>query len=167
MRAAAALAFLALATGPAAARDPEVARRGLPVVTGPALDFSRHCRGCHGFDGQGTPGHVPRLAGVVGLFTRLPDGRNYLMRVPGVATSRLDDDRLAAVLNWMLANLSPAETEPGFRPFTAAEVGKARRAPLIDHRDRRAALIAEMHARGLLARGQDGFGVSPEARATP
>lgn len=166
MRPAVAAALLALAAAPAAARDPEVSRPDLPTVTGAAADFSHRCRGCHGFAGEGTPGHVPRLAGFVGLFTRLPEGRDYLMRVPGVATSRLDDARLAAVLNWMLANLSAAETAPGFRPFTAAEVGAARQAPLIDHRERRAALIGEMHARGLAPPGEDGFGVSPEARAT-
>ncbi|MBV8576777.1 MAG: cystathionine beta-lyase [Acetobacteraceae bacterium] len=163
------LALLTLATLaalPAYARDPEVARPDLPTVAGAAADFSHHCRGCHGFNGEGTPGHVPRLAGFVGLFTQLPDGRDYLMRVPGVATSRLDDARLAAVLNWMLAALSPGETAQGFPPFTAAEVGAARRDPIVDRRARRAALLAEMRDRHLLAPGEDGFGVSPEARSS-
>jgi hypothetical protein len=167
VRPAAALLLLALAVTPAAAGDPGLTRPDLPTVVGPALDFSRRCRGCHGFAGEGAPGHVPRLAGFVGLFTRLPAGRDYLVRVPGVARARLDDARLAAVLNWMLASLSPAETAPGFPPFTAAEVGAARRVPLVARREYRAALLADMHERGLLAPGEDGLGVSPEARRTP
>jgi hypothetical protein len=159
------LVLLVLTALPAAARDPEVSRPDLPTVTGAAADFSHRCRGCHGFNGEGTPGHVPRLAGFVGLFTQVPGGRDYLMRVPGVATSRLDDARLSAVLNWMLAALSPAETAPNFAPFTTAEVNAARRHPLIDRRAERAALLAEMRDRHLLTPGDDGFGVSPEARA--
>ena len=45
---------------------------------------------------------MPRLDGFVGLFTQVDGGRDYLMRVPGVARAKLDDERLAAVLNWML-----------------------------------------------------------------
>lgn len=165
MRLVVAAALGALAAGPVAAHDPDAGRPDLPVVTGAAKDFSLRCRGCHGFEGEGTPGHVPRMAGFVGLYTRVPGGRDYLIRVPGAATSRLDDARLAAVLNWMLANLSPAETAPGFRPFTAAEVGAARKSPLIDHQQRRDALVGELHARGLLPPSEDGFGVSAEARA--
>ena len=87
------------------------------------------------------------------------------MRVPGVARARLDDARLAAVLNWVLANLSPAETAPGFPPFTAAEVGAARRSPIVERKERRAALLAEMRERGLVPADEDGFGVSAEVRA--
>jgi mono/diheme cytochrome c family protein len=165
VRPTAAVLLLALAATPAAAGDPEVARPGLPTVAGPAADFAFRCRGCHGLAGEGTPGHVPRLAGFVGLFTRLPDGRDYLMRVPGVARARLDDARLAAVLNWVLANLSPAETAPGFPPFTAAEVGAARRSPIVERKERRAALLAEMREHGLVPADEDGFGISAEVRA--
>jgi len=160
-----AVLLLALAAKPAAAGDPEVALPDLPTVTGPAADFAFRCRGCHGLAGEGTPGHVPRLAGFVGLFTRLPDGRDYLMRVPGVARAQLDDARLAAVLNWVLATLSPAETAPSFPPFTAAEVGAARRSPIVERKERRAALLAEMRERGLVTANEDGFGVSAEVRA--
>ncbi len=131
-----------------------------------ALDYTRRCRGCHGLRGEGAPGHVPRLAGFVGLYTRVPGGRNYLVRVPGVARSGLDDARLAAVLNWMLAGLSPAETAPGFAPFTAEEVGAARREPLAGRPERRrAGLLAALRERGLLGEGEDGLGVSAERGA--
>ena len=50
----------------------------------------------------------PRLREFVGYFTRLPEGRDYLMRAPGVVFAPIDDQRLAAVLNWTLATFSPA-----------------------------------------------------------
>lgn len=158
------LPFLVAAAvaGPAFAADPELAR---PVkdYAGAELDFALRCKGCHGFEGQGTQGHVPRLRDFVGLYTHLPEGREFLLRVPGVARSRLDDARLAAVLNWMLDEYGP-QAAPGFPPFTAGEVGEARRIPFPDPLARRAGLVAALQERGLLAVGEDGMGVSPEAR---
>ena len=101
MRAVAAGVVLVVLGFPAAAAD-YVPGAPLERVEGARADFTFRCRGCHGFAGEGTPGHVPRLDGFVGLFTQVPGGRDYLMRVPGVASSVLDDARLAAVLNWML-----------------------------------------------------------------
>ena len=163
MRLAAALLVLLAAT-PAAAADPEI-RPDLDHYAGAALDYAHRCRGCHGLQGEGTPGHIPRLAGFVGWYTHLPEGREYLMRVPGVARSQLDDVRLAAVLNWMLANLSPEETAPGFRVFTAEEVGQARRQPLQGRTEKRAWLLGELRKRELIGRDDDALGTSPERRA--
>lgn len=158
---AAALALLLAGTGFAADYAP-----GQPLerFAGARADFAFRCKGCHGFAGEGTPGHVPRLAGFVGRFTQLPEGRDYLMRVPGVARSRLDDARLAAVLNWMLATYGAGQVAPGFAPFTAAEVGAARQHPLLDRKAVRARLIGAMRARGLAGPDEDGLGISPERR---
>ena len=52
------------------------------------------------------------------------------MRVPGVARAKLDDERVAAVLNWMLEVYGGDAVAPGFAPYAAAEVGAARREPL-------------------------------------
>ena len=143
------------APGAAAARSYE----------GTELDWALRCKGCHGFDARGTPGHVPRLRGFVGWYTRLPEGRDYLMRVPGVARARLSDERLAALLNWMLRTLSPEEVVDGFAPFTAEEVAQARRLPLVERDATRARLIAELQAGGLIPPGEDGLGTSAEKRA--
>jgi cytochrome c553 len=159
-----AAALLLLAATPAAAADPEV-RPGLEHHAGAALDYAHRCRGCHGLSGEGTPGHVPRLAGFVGWYTHLPEGREYLMRVPGVARSQLDDERLVAVMNWMLTNLSAEETAPGFPPFTAEEVGPARRQPLVGRVEKRAELLRKLRGRGLIGPKEDAMGVSPERRS--
>ena len=137
----------------------------MQLLTGPRADFALRCRGCHGFAGEGTPGHVPRLDGFVGLFTQVPDGRDYLMRVPGVARSALDDARLAATLNWMLATYGAGQVAPGFPPYTAAEVGAARRAVAARPQGRaRGACCEAMRARGLIGPTEDGLGSSLERR---
>jgi hypothetical protein len=153
-----------LAAAPAAAGD-YAPGRPLERFEGARADYALRCKGCHGFAGQGTPGHVPRLSGFVGLYTHLPEGRDYLMRVPGVARAGLDDGRLAAVLNWMLATYGEGLIAPDFARFTPEEVGKARRKPLRAEREAlRARLIAEMRGRGLIGPDEDGFGSSPEPR---
>jgi hypothetical protein len=128
----------------------------LETFTGARADFAFRCKGCHGFAGEGTPGHVPRLDGFVGLYTQVECGRDYLMRVPGVARAKLDDARLAAVLNWMLEVYGGDDVAPGFTPYTAAEVGAARRQPLTASREpTRARLILELRARGLIGLDDD------------
>jgi hypothetical protein len=128
----------------------------LETFTGARADYTFRCRGCHGFAGEGTPGHVPRLDGFVGFFTHAPGGRDYLMRVPGVARAKLDDQRLAAVLNWMLETYGGTDVAPGFAPYTAAEVGRARKEPLTATRAAtRTRLIRELRAQGLIGPVED------------
>lgn len=159
------LAVTLLLAAPAAWAADYVPGQRVEQFSGPRADYAFRCKGCHGFAGQGTPGHVPRLDGFVGLYTQLPDGRDYLMRVPGVARSRLDDARLAAVLNWMLATYGGEQVAPGFTPFTAQEVGAARRQPLTAEREAiRHRLIDELRSRDLIGPDQDGFGSSAERR---
>ncbi|MCS7268604.1 MAG: cytochrome c [Geminicoccaceae bacterium] len=154
---------LALISGAASAVD-YAPGRPVEVHEGARLDYALKCKGCHGLSGQGTPGHVPRLDGFVGLFTHLPEGREYLVRVPGVARSVLDDERLTAVLNWVLATYGRDTVAPGFAPYTVEEVAAARRRPLEDRKGLRERMLAELRTRGLLAPDDDGIGESPEQR---
>lgn len=163
MRAARLAALFLAGALPAAAAD-YAPGRPLESHGGARLDYALKCKGCHGLWGQGTPGHVPRLDGFVGLFTHLPEGRDYLMRVPGVARSVLDDARLTAVLNWVLETYGREQVAPGFRPFTVEEVADARRRPLEDRKGLRDRMLAALRAKGLLAPGDDGIGSSPELR---
>jgi hypothetical protein len=87
------------------------------------------------------------------------------MRVPGVARTRLPDDRLAAVLNWMLDHYGGETVAPDFAPFSAEEVGRARQTPIVERHAYRARLIAELRERDLIGADEDGFGISPEQRA--
>src|ERR1700675_4308740 len=64
--------------------------------------WTLNCQGCHRPDGTGSAGTTPSLKGTVGRFLSVPGGREYLGRVPGVATSPLSNADLSELMNWML-----------------------------------------------------------------
>ena len=68
--------------------------------------------------------------GTVAKFLLVPGGREYLGRVPGVATSPLSDADLSELMNWMLWRFDKEHLPANFKPFTAAEIGQLRIAPL-------------------------------------
>jgi len=96
----------------------------------PPTDYLLNCRGCHAPDGGGLVGAAPSFRGEVGKFLWVPGGREYLIRVPGTAQSELSDARVAALLNWIVREFSPAQVPADFVPFTAEEVARHRRPPL-------------------------------------
>lgn len=96
--------------------------------------------GCHTPDGRGEPGRVPSVRDTLVPLASKPEGRRFLIQVPGSAQSRLSDADLAEVLNWMLANLS-ADPRP-VQKFTAAEVAAFRHKPLVAVKEERRRLIA-------------------------
>ena len=115
----------------------------------PQQDYILYCMGCHGAQAQGVPGKVPPLAGSVALFMRSPEGRNYVLRVPGAANSALGDAELAAVLNWLAQRFPPTgAAAPESTPFTAAEVSELRRTPLADVKERRREVVRSLAASG-------------------
>jgi mono/diheme cytochrome c family protein len=117
------------------------------AATEPAIDYTLYCQGCHGAQAQGVPGKVPPLAGTLALFMRTPEGRSYLLHVPGAANSALTDQQLAAVLNW-LAERYPPTGAAAATPITAAEVASARRTPLADVQATRRAVVRALAATG-------------------
>jgi hypothetical protein len=92
--------------------------------------WTLNCQGCHRPDGTGSAGTTPSLAGTVGRFLSVPGGREYLGRVPGVATSPLSNADLSELMNWMLWRFDKEHIPANFQPFTAAEIGQLRSAPL-------------------------------------
>lgn len=111
--------------------------------------YALNCMGCHQRHGEGH-GAVPELKGFVGNFMRVAGGREFLVQVPGVAQSSLSDGEIAAVLNWMLLEFSPAELPDDFRPYDAGEVASHRRGRLVDVSPVRNGLIDEMRARHII-----------------
>jgi mono/diheme cytochrome c family protein len=108
------------------------------AVPGPAEDYLLHCSGCHQQSGAGVPELVPPLSGLA-PFLATPEGRAYLVRVPGVAQAALDDDRLAALLNWVLREMSGSAPAPA---YDAREVHALRADPLRDAVAARKAALA-------------------------
>ncbi len=90
-------------------------------------DYVLQCAGCHRVDGRGSGRHgIPDFRNSVGSFVHLPQGREYLVRVPGAAQSQLNNAELAAVLNWIVEEFSPAQLPENFRPYTEQEVAQVR-----------------------------------------
>jgi hypothetical protein len=115
-----------------------------PASASPQIDYMLECQGCHLRDGSGSPGVVPRLTGSVARFLTLPEGRAYLVRVPGVAQAPLGDAALAAVLNWLVAEFGPADLARAAAPYTEAEVAQLRGEPLLEVKNVREALILRL-----------------------
>jgi mono/diheme cytochrome c family protein len=110
--------------------------------------YTLNCWGCHQPHAEGIPGTVPRLAHSMGYFLALPEGRAYLVQVPGVANSPLNDEQIVEVLNWLLVTFSKDELPKDFKPYTLEEVRKLRPHPLLNVQESRAALAKRLAAKG-------------------
>lgn len=113
----------------------------------PHKDYMLHCQGCHGPDGSGAPGAVPSFRGQVSQFLSVEGGREYLIRVPGVSQSELSDARVATVLNWIVETFDGTNRPANASPFSAEEVARARRPPLANVDEIRAALLSGVRSR--------------------
>ena len=97
----------------------------------PGVNYQLRCMGCHLADGSGQPGRVPSIRRSLVLFSASLDGRDYVVRVPGVAQSPLSDEDTAALLNWMARNLSDLKLPSGFVDYSEAEIHRLRDHPLV------------------------------------
>jgi len=107
--------------------------------------FISNCAVCHQPDGKGAPGVYPPLAGAVGRYVALKDGRTYLIDVLSFGMGgkiesggdsfegdmppwpQLSDQDVAHVLTYVLIGLNPKLLPADFKPISADEV-KAERA---------------------------------------
>ncbi len=102
--------------------------------TAPRSDYLLGCGGCHGYDGVSNSSRVPTLKGLVGYYLNSGEGRAYLARLPNVAFSNLNDEELAAVLNYMVFDLGAGSAPPDAKRYEPAEVGMWRKRPLTEVR---------------------------------
>lgn len=105
-----------------------------------AVTYKR-CAACHVATGAGVPGAFPPLGGNIRALSQSAEGRRYLAMVviKGVsgpltvegktyrgvmpAQGDLDDASIAAVLDHVVAKIAKGKA----KPFTAAEIGAARK----------------------------------------
>ena len=133
---------IALATA-AGARADEAAIPGVRDAYQARTDYQLKCQGCHRPDASGDDHSNPPMRGIVARFLSVPGGREFIGRVPGVATVDLPDDRLANLVNWTIYRFDPAHVPPGFKPYTAEEIGRLRQNPLrLERAGMRARLVA-------------------------
>ena len=107
-----------------------------------AQNYVLFCAGCHGLDGAGVAGHVPPLRDSLARLLRIPGGREFLLRVPGVSNSALSDAALAAVMNWCVRQFAGEQSAARQPAYTTAELAAARREPLLAMRRTRGELLA-------------------------
>jgi hypothetical protein len=125
-----AVAGIAAARSPPGQSPPGDAPAGVTNPQRAWQNWTLNCQGCHRPDGTGSAGTAPSLAGTVSKFLAVPGGREYLGRVPGVATSALPSTDLAELMNWMFWRFDKEHLPADFVPFTAEEIGRLRSQPL-------------------------------------
>ncbi len=110
-------------------------------------DYILHCSGCHGMSGKGTvAGGIPAFPGSIGHIAGYENGRDYILQVPGVTTTGMDDAAIAEVLNYILEEWSEGIDAP---KFTAHEVTRRRARPARDVVDYRREVVGELGMRGI------------------
>jgi mono/diheme cytochrome c family protein len=113
-------------------------------------NYLLHCSGCHQSDGGGRPDNgIPRMKDQVGHFLRLPEGRAFLVQVPGTSQSSLSDADTATMLNWMVYAISRNEVPADFVPYTTEEVTRLRAVPLNDAPHMRQLVVDKLRTQGL------------------
>ena len=117
-----------------------------PVLANPITaqeNYIVHCQGCHGADGKGLPSVVPGFSAELAQILLTPGGREYLIRVPGVAMAPISDADLAGVLNWVVKRYLEPDLSTRINEFNAQEVGASRNPPLDQPERIRRRLIAQ------------------------
>lgn len=139
-------AGLALAAGLACADAPPA-----PMNAAKArLHYIHHCIGCHRMDGSGLPAsNVPSMRGALGRFLQVPGGREFIVQVPGVMNSALNDAEIARLMNWLLPTVSAPTVPADTPPYTADEVARLRQLRPADVMATRRALSEALRARGI------------------
>ena len=113
----------------------------------PVVNYQLHCMGCHLADGSGQSGRVPSIRRSLVLFSKSSQGREYVIRVPGVAQSPLSNEEIAALLNWMVRNLSDLKVPPDFTDYSPAEIQRSRDRPFAKLQAVRARLMRKAVAK--------------------
>lgn len=108
------------------------------------INYMLHCQGCHLSQGEGVPGSVPPMKNFAGYFMHSQEGREFLIRVPGVSRSALSADEIAELMNWYLRTHSAEQLPDPFEAFTAAEVAALRENPEGDPESTRVTILAEI-----------------------
>jgi hypothetical protein len=67
---------------------------------------------------------VPDMRRQLALMLSVPEGREYVVQVPGTASSPLDDGQTAKLLNWLIAQMGPSGVD--FAPYDEAEIRRLR-----------------------------------------
>ncbi len=104
-----------------------------------------NCWGCHGSHGEGIKGTAPPLIDL-GDFLKVNGGRAYIIEVPGVSLSALNDAQIATVMNWVLETMSKHNPPHDFSPYSADEIHRYRKVRLTELSKTRRELLEQLVA---------------------
>lgn len=107
------------------------------------FQYQMFCQGCHVGDGRGGK-DVPDMRNHIGAFLTIPQGRDYLIQVPGSANAAINDVDLANLMNWIVVEFGGKSTPDGFERFTSEEVGRLRQSPLTEVTEYRKWLVQQI-----------------------
>lgn len=110
------------------------------------INYMIHCQGCHLPEAVGYPGKVPRMRDFIGYFLHSREGREFIIRVPGVSTSSLRNDQVTELMNWLLLTYSAPQLPRNFVPFTVDEVAALRPDPEPDPETTRKGILERIAA---------------------
>ncbi|KAI2674678.1 cytochrome c [Pseudomonas sp. TNT3] len=116
------------------------------------VNYQLQCAGCHLGNGMGSPANdTPRMTGFVGNFLKVPGGREFLVRVPGMSQSALNNAQLADLLNWLMRKdgMAGKSLPDDYQPYSAEEVTQLRAKTMLNLPGTRAELIKAMRAQGI------------------
>ncbi|NBA94754.1 cytochrome c [Pseudomonas sp. R5(2019)] len=116
------------------------------------VNYQLQCAGCHLGNGEGSVANdTPRMKDFVGNFLKVPGGREFLVQVPGMSQSALNDDQLADLINWLMRpdGMAGKSVPEHYQPYTGEEVGRIRKVPMLNLPQTRAGLIEQMRAKGI------------------
>ncbi len=96
------------------------------------FNYMIHCQGCHLPEAEGYRDRVPRMNNFLGYFLHSREGRDFVIRVPGVSLAQLPDDEIAELMNWLINAYSAEQRPDEFVPYTESEVNALRKSPEAD-----------------------------------
>lgn len=110
------------------------------------FQWTMNCQGCHGPKGKGNASRdVPPLV-ELNAFQKISEGREFLVRVPGVSRSPINNSDLTNLMNWMVREMDPNFNEKDQILFTEQEVGQLRQKPLLNEiRETRSNIIKRIN----------------------
>ena len=99
----------------------------------PSYNYKLFCQGCHLPDGTGVLGEVPSLVNNLSRYIKTPEGREFVVQVPGVMHALLTDAEVAELLNWLVKNFDYQFFEGGeFLHYSSEEVTNIRAKGYVD-----------------------------------
>ena len=106
------------------------------------------CSGCHRADGGGAvEAGIPPFPGFIAPLARNADGRVYIAHVPGVIGSRLSNEQLVDVLNYVIDEWAGEDAADTPR-FTVEEFAALREVPVTNVVEYRRDVVAQMKEAG-------------------